>query len=437
MCPIKGGCIKPTIHQTTGNTSFPNYPEGLNEQVWCHLFCAYHLDVEVFGNKENLTNINLKKIDPRRFTLRCQVCKTKDGACLQCQHGRCQIAFHPECGKDFFTNTRDKTGYDEVSTYCPAHKPLKLRRILEGKEKKCIEDIVAFCKSFERCEKRLKNLQMPQPIKRTQHTEKPFTYKEKDKLIKIIDKEIKKIEKNNTKEFSWIIKLKSGSLRNKIEVNRPEQYNILDPLALLQNKISIPGRKFTECHRFYTSSLYQLLKQELIVMDIDANIFIPKMKKKFLNNLIKKDLEKYKKFKIREKIKQKRKQKPKKDEENYIQTFIDTPILDDIVTTEVYCICKKPFVEKSFKKPWESEMDFSIRQVGSQMIQCDKCNEWYHYKCIGLSTELKIPDNYICENCKEPNDKENHEKCKEANDIENDENYNAVNPEEIDMITSI
>lgn len=33
LCPIKGGCIKPTIHYTTENISFPNYPEGQNELV--------------------------------------------------------------------------------------------------------------------------------------------------------------------------------------------------------------------------------------------------------------------------------------------------------------------------------------------------------------------------------------------------------------------
>ena len=319
---------------------------------------------------------------------------------MQCQHGRCQVAFHPECGKDFFTNTRDKTGYDEVSIYCPAHKPLKLRRVLEGKEKKCVEDIISFCKFFERYEKRLKNMLLPQPVKRVSNVEKPFTYKEKDKFIKAVDKEIQKLVKNNTSEFSWIIKLKSASLRNNIEVNCPKQYNLFDPLALLQNKFSIPGRKVAECHKYYTSSLYKLLKQELVLMNLEIKPFIPKTKKKMIHSInIKKSLEKYReKIKNREKNKEPQKDK-KKTEVTYMQTFIDLPVLNDIISTDIFCICRKPFVEKSYKKPWESETDFSIRQALSQMIQCDTCDEWFHYKCIGLKYDVDPPESYICESC--------------------------------------
>lgn len=394
LCPIRGGCIKPTIHYTTGNLTFPNYPEGLNELVWCHIFCAVHLDMSVFSNKENLTGINLKNIDAKRFALRCQVCKSKDGACLQCQHGRCQAAFHPECGKDFFTNTRDKTGYDEVSIYCPMHKPLKLRRVLEGRGKKCVEDVISFCKYFERFERKARLPALPPSVKRPLAADRPFTYKEKDKIIKAADKEIKKIGKLTNQEFSWVIRLKSASLRNNIEVNRPKQYNLLDPLAFLHSKISISGRKFAECHKFYSNSLYKLMKQELILLGEEVCTYIPPVKKKG-----EKDLQKPK-----NRSKEKRKNKDKRDKKKlptqYLQTFIDIPILNDVVTADVYCICKKPFVEQSLKKPWESETDFMIRQAETQMIQCEKCEEWFHYKCIGLKYDSQIPETYFCGNCK-------------------------------------
>ena len=330
--------------------------------------------MKVFGDEENLTNINLKNIDPKRFTLRCQVCKTKDGACLQCQHGRCQAAFHPECGKDYFTNTRDKTGYDEVNIYCPLHKPLKLRRVLEGKEKKCVEDILSFCKSFQKFERRAKNTQVAIPAKQTTQTEKPFSYKEKDKFIKVIDKEIQKISNLHKSEFFWTFKLKSTSLRNNLEVTIPNHYNLLDPQAILVNKITIPGRKYTECYKFYSDSIFDLLKDELTVMNRKVSVFYPKIKKKRVS-----------KEKTKEKV--------------YIQTIIEAPILADIVSDEVYCICRKPFIEKSFKKPWESEADFSIRQADSQMIQCEKCLEWFHYKCIGLKIDSIVPESYFCNNC--------------------------------------
>jgi PHD-zinc-finger like domain/PHD-finger len=377
LCPIKGGCIKPTIHTTRDNLSFPNYPEGKNELVWCHVFCAVHVDLGVFGNKENLTEINLKNIDPKRFTLKCQVCKTKDGACLQCQHGRCQASFHPECGKDYFTNTRDKTGYDEVSIYCPLHKPLKLRRVLEGKEKKCVEDIISFSKAFLKYERKIKNYSPLVPFRQTTLNEKPFTYNEKTKFIFALEKEIKNVSNVYNTEFSWIIKLKSASLRNNIEVVKPQYYNILDPQAILNNKITIPGRKAAECHKLYLNYLHGLLKQELALMNLNSSTYFPRLKNK---------------TKKKERV---------KNQEKYIQTYIDVPVLNDVATTEVYCICKKPFIEKSSKKPWESEFDYAIREIENKMVYCENCTEWYHYKCIGFKSDSEVPENYFCAKCSE------------------------------------
>ena len=406
LCPIKGGCIKPTIHRTEKGLGFPNYPEGMNELVWCHIFCAIHIDMSVFSNKENLTGINLKNIDAKRFSLRCQVCKTKDGACLQCEHGRCQAAFHPECGKDYFTNTRDKTGYDEVRIYCPMHKPLKLRRVLEGREKKCVEDIVSFCRAFERYERRTRNPTVSVPIKRPPSSERPFTFKEKILVIKAAEKEIRKLERNNTGEFSWVIKMKAASLRNNIEVFKPQPYNLLDPLAFLQNKITISGRKFAECHKFYASSVFQLLKEELVLMGVEAHTYAPVGKKGLVG--FEKQMQKLK-DKNSHKKKNKERDPPTKTKQKNQKVWADGEVvqaclnlipMNDVVSTDVYCICRKPFVEKSVKKSWESETDFTIRQAESQMIQCEGCDEWFHYKCIGLKYDSEIPEVFKCDMCK-------------------------------------
>ena len=39
-------------------------------------------------------------------------------------------------------------------------------------------------------------------------------------------------------------------------------------------------------------------------------------------------------------------------------------------------------------------------------VQCDKCQEWFHCMCVGLTKEIaeKI-DSYVCENCKQSNSK--------------------------------
>lgn len=51
---------------------------------------------------------------------------------------------------------------------------------------------------------------------------------------------------------------------------------------------------------------------------------------------------------------------------------------------QVFCICRLP------------ESDF--------MIQCDRCKEWYHGNCIGVTKrKAKSLDTYICEGCRENN----------------------------------
>lgn len=378
LCPVKGGCVKPTIHTVTELVNFPNYQEINAELVWVHVFCVVHLESDAFTDPERLEGIDLSKIDPERFELKCFICKTKDGACLQCQFGRCQVAFHPECGKDLFTNTRD-----EVSYYCPMHKPLKLRKILETKEKKCVDDVLCFTKCFDRLDKRAKTPSQVQPIKRP--PDRPFTCTEKLKLIKLLESEVLKVSENNKKEFNLYLKLSSGSLRHKIQVSRPETFNILDPQAIIQKKLTIKGRKPAECQKIYSDQIYPIMKKELEILKLNTVKYCPKGKK--VNGIIKKTLEK-RVLNV---------ETPKKDVV-YVQQKIDSVFVADVVTKEVYCICRKPFVEKSVKKFWESEIDFIKRTEESKMVQCDKCDEWYHYKCVGVVGE-DVEDGYVCKAC--------------------------------------
>lgn len=43
---------------------------------------------------------NVDKVNPERFNMKCAVCKTKKGACIQCASGNCTVPFHPICARE-------------------------------------------------------------------------------------------------------------------------------------------------------------------------------------------------------------------------------------------------------------------------------------------------------------------------------------------------
>ena len=52
------------------------------------------------------------------------------------------------------------------------------------------------------------------------------------------------------------------------------------------------------------------------------------------------------------------------------------------VRRQTYCFCNGPY-------------------TGAFMVQCDRCKDWYHGKCVGVTPkQAKGMDLYICAGCK-------------------------------------
>ena len=47
----------------------------------------------------------------------------------------------------------------------------------------------------------------------------------------------------------------------------------------------------------------------------------------------------------------------------------------------VFCVCQLP------------------ESYDSNMIQCDKCSLWYHFKCMNLHSDSTVPDTWYCSTC--------------------------------------
>lgn len=73
----------------------------------------------------------------------------------------------------------------------------------------------------------------------------------------------------------------------------------------------------------------------------------------------------------------------------------DPSYLNDFAT-RLYCICRKPY------------------QDGENMMECEKCEEWFHFECIGyIGTSEEAEDiNFVCSKCDRKDSTDNIKKRK-------------------------
>lgn len=96
----------------------------------------------------------MSKIDVKRFDLQCIICgKRNSGACIQCQHSRCMISFHIECARraNYFLEVERVDRERNYRVFCEKHRPLKIVREMEEKDKQTLEEVQKFSKVIDRC----------------------------------------------------------------------------------------------------------------------------------------------------------------------------------------------------------------------------------------------------------------------------------------------
>lgn len=113
LCPVIGGALK----KIKGN-------------IWAHVTCSRSLQENVMSDSE----LDVEKIDKKKFKLKCFECNSKIGACVQCSFGRCANAFHVECRKDLVDKFSDGQRVKFFNIFCPNHKASKLTRIIATNE---------------------------------------------------------------------------------------------------------------------------------------------------------------------------------------------------------------------------------------------------------------------------------------------------------------
>lgn len=98
---------------------------------WVHVFCAEWLLENTFrrGQMELVEGLEIPSRE--RYMLLCSICH-RQGACLKCNFGHCQSAFHPLCGRDsgFYMSVSTHGGRVQHKAYCEKHsaeKKLKMQ----------------------------------------------------------------------------------------------------------------------------------------------------------------------------------------------------------------------------------------------------------------------------------------------------------------------
>ncbi|WOK95128.1 histone-lysine N-methyltransferase TRX1-like [Canna indica] len=83
LCPVIGGAIKPT---TDGR--------------WAHLTCAMWIPETCLIDVKRMEPIDgISRISKDRWKLLCSICGVSYGACIQCSHNTCRVAYHPLCAR--------------------------------------------------------------------------------------------------------------------------------------------------------------------------------------------------------------------------------------------------------------------------------------------------------------------------------------------------
>jgi hypothetical protein len=101
-------------------------PDELVSSEWVHVVCGVFVPEVGFGNVQTMSPIiNLHRVNARRSTLVCRICKQAGGAVIQCSKGACGFSVHSTCAR--IAHLQMLFEYDQRSKqyrhamHCPKH----------------------------------------------------------------------------------------------------------------------------------------------------------------------------------------------------------------------------------------------------------------------------------------------------------------------------
>ena len=98
-----------------------------------HVFCTWFDPDFRMGNSTTMSPVvQVNDICSNRAALRCSLCDSEDGVCIQCAHGRCSAAFHSMCAhrRQLTRIVCSKTDI-YMEAFCPEHYKCPTTDIIE------------------------------------------------------------------------------------------------------------------------------------------------------------------------------------------------------------------------------------------------------------------------------------------------------------------
>lgn len=334
--------------------------------VWIHYTCAIWTPEVYFEERNGQINIKgVETIDKKRFKIMCEVCQTsRTGACVKCAEEGCNLHYHAECARKagVYMEQRyiDRMQY---FIYCNYHKPLKVCRVIEAKNKKYKDEIIKFCRNIEKYVETYKIANVP------------------FKLLKSAKKNSKAKKETRTRESredresenqDFMKKLKDYLLGNRklvIQLKRVQDgYKVIDIEEPVKRALRSNISKNDEIWEFFNYrnlSAFQLFKKYKRIMKEN-----PVLRDAFVRD-------------IKNQSKSERKKEKRRAREEEMAPVEEGTLAPDSDPEKPYCVCRKPYIP------------------GELMLECEVCSGWFHFKCIGFVGQEKDATNieFNCYRC--------------------------------------
>lgn len=353
--------------------------EPLPKYVWSHMSCLYWLpDVYVKPIGNNFEVRNLSQINRNLFTSRCELCKMVDGACINCSHESCYVTFHVECARRAKLHLFIKSTGAHVG-FCADHTPLLFRNVMCIQERREKEEIFKMIRTIRRFLKSRKvELRDRECLLQEDDDDCDYTniHEEvKAKAHRKCDHRENRVRSELTEYLKYVDFFSRRGLM-KIKFELPLNSGYLDLVQLKRNENGfevtgfVPAKKnFLEHKLPKTSPIFASVARQL---DQTINLTY--------SNYVKT-------CHILQEIKVNGLQKPLPSTESTLaerpESSSDFPAPEQDV--QLHCVCRQQ---------WKGEL----------MIECDRCKNWFHPKCIkvGPFIEADMANYFIlCLNCRE------------------------------------